>query len=101
MHHLGQDNSSDRTRRDFLRTASAAAIAGAGLDAASAKESGNAPAPSETDKRESQTTARQPTGGAESADDIPRRPLGRTGARVSVLGVGGHHLGDLPDVEAA
>jgi len=29
------------------------------------------------------------------------RPLGGTGVRVSALGVGGHHLGDLPNVETA
>jgi uncharacterized protein len=35
------------------------------------------------------------------ADEIPRRPLGRTGLDVSILGVGGHHLGDLPTVDDA
>src|SRR5205823_14813631 len=35
------------------------------------------------------------------ADAIPRRPLGRTGAQVSALGLGGHHLGDLKTVEEA
>jgi uncharacterized protein len=33
------------------------------------------------------------------AGEIPRRPLGRTGVQVSALGVGGHHLGDLPSFE--
>jgi predicted aldo/keto reductase-like oxidoreductase len=34
---------------------------------------------------------------------IPRRKLGKTGAEISALGVGGHHLGDAetPDVAAA
>ena len=36
-----------------------------------------------------------------SPTTIPRRPLGRTGERVSIIGVGGHHLGDLPDIEQA
>src|SRR5437016_12667845 len=27
--------------------------------------------------------------------EIPKRPLGRTGAEVSILGVGGHHIGEL------
>jgi uncharacterized protein len=35
------------------------------------------------------------------AGAIPQRPLGRTGAKVSALGVGGHHLGDLKTVEDA
>jgi aryl-alcohol dehydrogenase-like predicted oxidoreductase len=33
--------------------------------------------------------------------EIPQRPLGRTGAKVSALGVGGHHLGDFKSVEEA
>ncbi len=35
------------------------------------------------------------------AGDIPQRPLGRTGARVSALGMGGHHLGDMKTVDEA
>ncbi len=35
------------------------------------------------------------------AGAIPQRPLGRTGARVSALGLGGHHLGDLKSVGEA
>jgi aryl-alcohol dehydrogenase-like predicted oxidoreductase len=35
------------------------------------------------------------------ADEIPRRPLGRTGLKVSALGFGGHHLGDLKTVDEA
>jgi aryl-alcohol dehydrogenase-like predicted oxidoreductase len=35
------------------------------------------------------------------AGAIPQRPLGRTGARVSALGLGGHHLGDLQTVDDA
>jgi uncharacterized protein len=36
-----------------------------------------------------------------SADQIPLRPLGRTGLHVSALAVGGHHLGDLPTMDEA
>ncbi len=32
---------------------------------------------------------------------IPQRPLGKTGAKVSALGLGGHHLGDAPSYEDA
>jgi uncharacterized protein len=36
------------------------------------------------------------------ADDaIPTRPLGKTGAQVSALGVGGHHLGQASSLEEA
>jgi aryl-alcohol dehydrogenase-like predicted oxidoreductase len=34
-------------------------------------------------------------------DDIPRRPLGRTGEHVSILGLGGYHLGTVPSVDEA
>jgi aryl-alcohol dehydrogenase-like predicted oxidoreductase len=37
----------------------------------------------------------------QGAGVIPQRPLGRTGAKVSALGVGGHHLGDVKTVEEA
>jgi aryl-alcohol dehydrogenase-like predicted oxidoreductase len=33
--------------------------------------------------------------------EIPRRPFGRTGVKISALGMGGHHLGDLPTVDDA
>jgi aryl-alcohol dehydrogenase-like predicted oxidoreductase len=36
-----------------------------------------------------------------AAGEIPRRALGRTGAQVSALGIGGHHLGDFKFVEDA
>lgn len=37
---------------------------------------------------------------APSSSDIPRRPLGRTGERVSAIGLGGWHIG-LPSVDEA
>jgi predicted aldo/keto reductase-like oxidoreductase len=33
--------------------------------------------------------------------DVPMRPLGRTGVKVSALGIGGHHLGDFKTVAEA
>src|SRR3954468_13948167 len=42
-----------------------------------------------------------PKGDDSGAGAIPQRPLGRTGAKVSALGLGGHHLGDLKTVEEA
>ena len=40
--------------------------------------------------------------GAEGADQVPRRPLGHTGERVSAIGLGGFHLGkpELPEAES-
>jgi aryl-alcohol dehydrogenase-like predicted oxidoreductase len=35
------------------------------------------------------------------AGEIPQRPLGRTGAKVSALGWGRHHLGDFKTIEEA
>ncbi len=38
---------------------------------------------------------------ANDAEAIPLRPFGKTGVKVSALGLGGHHLGDAKDVETA
>lgn len=49
-------------------------------------------------------TAAAPPAGAEHATapaDIPRRPLGRTGEHVSILALGGYHLGTLNSVDDA
>src|ERR1700758_3468982 len=35
------------------------------------------------------------------AAQIPRRPLGRTGEQVSIIGVGGYHLGTLKSSDLA
>ena len=35
------------------------------------------------------------------ADQIPRRPLGRTGEQVSIIGVGGYHLGTVQSSDLA
>ena len=42
-----------------------------------------------------------PSSPAASSGDIPLRPLGRTGERVSALGLGGYHLGTLTTVDDA
>src|SRR5215471_17300494 len=41
----------------------------------------------------------QPTWSAETKNGIPYRTLGRTGERVSMVGIGGYHLGE-PQLEA-
>lgn len=38
-----------------------------------------------------------PAATAASATGMPLRPLGATGVRVSILGIGGHHIGRPPD----
>jgi hypothetical protein len=76
-----EDTAGRPGRRDFLRTAGAA---GVGLAALAGARTG----PAATD---------EDAGG----DAIPLRPLGQTGAKVSALGLGGHHLGDLKTVEEA
>ncbi|HZT43232.1 MAG TPA: aldo/keto reductase [Chthonomonadaceae bacterium] len=35
------------------------------------------------------------------SDQIPHKPLGKTGETVSILGMGGHHLGDVKSVDEA
>jgi uncharacterized protein len=93
----------DPVRRSFLRAAGvlgAAAALGAGagspapnVPAAQPPASGASPGPG------AQADGRQDA--EANAGEIPRRPLGRAGAQVSALGVGGHHLGDLPTVDEA
>src|SRR5205823_3800387 len=34
-------------------------------------------------------------------DEIPRKPLGKTGEEVSIIGVGGYHLGTMPSLDDA
>jgi hypothetical protein len=41
------------------------------------------------------------TASASDRDAIPRRPLGKTGARVSALGIGGYHIGQAASKEVA
>ena len=74
------------TRRDFLR---------AGVTVAAATEvvfSADASAGQSYERMDEASPA---------SDDMLYRTLGRTGEQVSVLGVGGHHLGDLPTVDEA
>jgi len=42
-----------------------------------------------------------PQGANHGADQIPLRPLGKTGAQVSIIGLGGYHLGTLQSRELA
>jgi aryl-alcohol dehydrogenase-like predicted oxidoreductase len=72
-----ESNTSDVTRRDFLKSSAQGATAialGAQLIA--------------------QTSDAQATG-------IPTRPLGKTGERVSIIGLGGWHIGAVPDQSEA
>jgi len=56
-------------------------------------------------KRKTQSSQQTPltilNGPPVGPDEIPRRMLGRTGIPISVLGLGGHHLGDVKDVNEA
>ncbi len=89
MAHQDDCQEPDSTRRlDRRQFIGAAGVVGAGA----ALGRGSSPAPPET----SAEPADKP-----GASEIPQRPLGRTGATVSALGLGGHHLGDLPTVEEA
>lgn len=36
----------------------------------------------------------------QSSEGIPRRPLGKTGQKVSIIGIGGWHIGAVPEKEA-
>jgi uncharacterized protein len=47
------------------------------------------------------TAAQPPQRTNNGADQIPRRPLGKTGAQVSIIGLGGYHLGTVQTQELA
>src|SRR5207253_5131160 len=72
---MSDTSSTDETRRDFLQTAGATTAAAAlGTDAAAADKPGQG---------------------------LPTRALGRTGANVSILCLGGWHIGDVKDTTEA
>jgi len=71
----------DRTRRQFL----AMSAAGASLAIPACAEATNPPH----------------AAFADASHAIPRRSLGKTGVQVSILGMGGSHLGDVTDPNVA
>ncbi len=76
-----------QTRRGFL--SGTAAGVGLGLVGCSRRRENAAAAPLPTEPAPAGTAA------------IPRRALGKTGAQLSILGVGGSHLGDVRDPDEA
>jgi aryl-alcohol dehydrogenase-like predicted oxidoreductase len=75
-------------RRDFLKDATWAAGSAAWVAALARRYGG-----------QTAHAAEQPTGVASETrvGDMLYRPLGRTGERVSVIGLGGYHIGKPPD----
>ena len=82
----------DANRRQFLKTAM---LMGAGLTAGAGAEGAQnpneVPMPHLTPLTMTNTDAGQ----------IPQKPFGKTGVNVSILGMGGHHLGDAPSADDA
>jgi uncharacterized protein len=78
-------------RHWLLKSVSLLGAAALGLGASPARPEGSGGS--------GQQTAQTERGGTDNG--IPLRPLGKTGARVSALGVGGHHLGDFTSVDDA
>jgi aryl-alcohol dehydrogenase-like predicted oxidoreductase len=76
------------TRRDFVKGA-AAFTASALAGAANAAE------------RKDGSAAQSASGGAASTGTVPMRDLGKTGAKVSAMGIGGYHLGSTKDQDEA
>jgi uncharacterized protein len=77
------DNENGFSRRDFVKGAAAfTATAVANARAALAARQPEKPSQS---------------GGSAAGPQIAKRELGKTGAQVSILGVGGYHLGSTKD----
>jgi aryl-alcohol dehydrogenase-like predicted oxidoreductase len=86
---------SQRTRRQFL-TITAAGAGVALTSGVTAHAAGNPPGP------QANSIGTLPPGVTPSAHSpIPTRALGRTGAQVSIMGIGGSHLGEVPDEKEA
>lgn len=67
-------NVDDANRRDFLRAAAAGLAMAIGSPVLAAQE--------------------------KDASGVPKRPLGRTGEKVAIVGLGGWHIGSIPQEEA-
>jgi uncharacterized protein len=88
------DSTRQLGRRQFVK---AAGMAGAGVALGYDSEPATPSLPSNPDDK-----PKGPPKGADTGEgEIPQRPLGRTGIKVSALGLGGHHLGDFKTVEEA
>ena len=86
------------TRRDFLRAGVTIAGVASGVSAANEIASSSDASAAQSSERTGEALPVAPTA---SQGDMLYRTVGRTGERVSALGVGGHHLGDFPTVDEA
>ena len=85
----------DKTRRDFLKSSAALAGTAAGLALAGGALAQGAV----TDVAPEPASAIPPTPASTKRGDMPYRMLGQTGEQVSLVGMGGFHIGK-PDSDA-
>lgn len=87
-----------RSRRQFLSASAVGMVTSLGLTGCSRGDQAST-GMQRASTGEGQDPPIQPAPPASGA--VPRRPLGRTGAQVSIMGIGGSHLGDVKDPDEA
>ena len=99
---LKEARPADAGRRQFLKNAAHTAATSAALMGAGLMSADPAAAQSPDANAGQNATPLPPLPMTRTgSNEIPLKPLGKTGVSVSILGMGGHHLGDAESVDVA